>query len=531
MLSSARGRSASPTRNSRAVSHHRRLGALSLALALSLPPAAGVAAEIAGPQFDAAGLRAARHAAPERQLRLVFDLRRGDAAPVPVIVLLGLDYVDVAENGRETLYDFRLRRRLSLDREAGLFANFSLYGDVAFRRFELDKRVTLAAMFGEATHGDPLPLVLQPFWLESDLGLRSGGEQPPAIGQEKTAEGAVRFRVDGEEVALFAPDSQAVPAELRRSFARFLRLRLPIHPDILAVIARDGRLPRRLVLVSAEGGERRPMGLILKAAERLDGDYPLSASFESRPLAGQPGDEEALSLRGLLPVMLEAVAGRSGDGPRPLADYRRAVDQALDRGEGFAAMLLLAEAALQYGTRARDCVAQPGGGAACHGAEEFGRRFAEDPRAALFYKAQTAEPRDPAAAAALWEDLKHDDVANGYVVDAFLADRLSAAGHRQDAMGAFSRALAGDPYLAGVYKELGDHFLRASRTDLAWICYDLGRALPAPALPDRDANDPLAAVRRRWIEDLAVPGREPNDPLAAVDTLEGELASAYPQFF
>ncbi|HXZ02200.1 MAG TPA: hypothetical protein VEI03_19560 [Stellaceae bacterium] len=486
------------------MSRQRQLGAFLLALALSLPPAAAMAADIAGPQLDAAGLRAARRAAPESQLRLVFDLRRGDAAPVPVVVLLGVDYVDVVERGRETLYDFRLRRRLNLDRDAQLFANFSLYGDVAFRRFELGKRTVLAGMFGEASHGEPPPLALRPFWLESDVGLKSGADPPPAVGEEKTAEGGWRFRVGGETVALFSPASQAVPAELRRSFARFLRLRLPLHPDILAALALDGRLPRRLVLVSVEDGERRPMGLVLKTAGRLQGDYPLPAAFAPRPLAGQSSDAEALSLSGLLPVMLQAVAGRSGDGPRPLEDYRSAAEEALERKEGFAAMLLLAEAALQYGVAAGDCLTGLGWGAACHDAEELGHRFAEDPRAALFYKAQTAEPKDPAAAAAMWESLKRNDVANGYVVDAFLADRLSASGHREDAMGAFSRALAGDPYLAGVYKELGDHFLRASRTDLAWTCYDLGRALP---------------------------GRNADDSLAGVDALEEELASAFPEFF
>ena len=473
------------------------------AFVLALAAASGAAAEIAGPQFSAASLRAARHAAVEPQLRLVFDLHRGDAAPVRLTILLGSDYLHMEEGGRETLYDFRLRRRLSLDRQARVFASFSLYGDVAFRRFELGKRVTLAEMYGSSGPDDPPPLGLQPFWLESDLGLASGAKPPPKIEHETLPDGAVRFRLGREEVALFAPASEAVPAELRKSFARFLRMRLPIHPDILAAIALDGRLPQRLVLVSVGGGERHPLGLVLRAARLPTGDYPLPADFEPRPLAGQATDTEALSLRNLMPLMIDAASVRRGT-PRPLAAYQRGADEALERGQGFVATLLLAEAALQYGRAAGSCGPGLGWATPCRNPEEFSRNLSADPRAVQFYRAQTAEPKDPAAAAALWDGLKHDDVANGYVVDAFLADRLSASGHRDAAMGAFSRALEGNPYLVGVYKELGDHFLRASRTDLAWICYDLGRALP---------------------------GRSGDDSLADVDALETELAARYPEFF
>jgi hypothetical protein len=477
------------------------LGALALALVVLLP-AATPAREVAGPQLDAAALRAARQAAPQMQLRLIFDLHYGNAPPTQLTAFIASDYIDVIEGARETLYDFRLRRRLNVDRAARVFANFSLYGDVTFRRFELNKRVDLAELFAETSHGEEPPLPLQRFWLESDVGL-AGGAKPLGISQEPTRDGAVRFRLDHEEVALFAPASQAVPPELRQSFARFLRLRLPIHPDILTAIALDGRLPQRLVLVGLAQGERRTIGLVLKSAEPFEMDYPLPVTLEPRPLAGQAADTEATSLRGLMPTMLDAVSGRHGP-PRPLADYRRAADAALKQKQGFAAMLLLSEAALQYGAAAGDCDTGLGWATQCQRTNEINSVLDQDPRTALFYRAQTVTPKDPAAAAAAWQDLKHDDVSDGFVVDAFLADRLSAAGHRQEAMGAFALALAGNPYLTGVYKEMGDHFLRASRTDLAWICYDLGRSLP---------------------------GRQADDALSAVDALEDKLAAAYPAFF
>jgi len=461
--------------------------ALCLGLALLLF-ASAAAAETAGPQLDSTVLRAKRGGQPGPALRLAFDFRHGDAPGVPLTVQIGTDYIDVVEGGRETLYDFRLKRRLMLDRAQRVFANLSLYGDLAFRRFEVGKRLTLSAMVDESPGGVGRPLSVTPFWIESDLGMRIGAKDLPEVVEDTLASGAIRFRAAGQEVALFAPANEAVPAAVRDSYGRFLRLRLPLHPDIAAAILRDGRVPKRLVFVTVSGYDRHPAGLVLTKSVRLDGDYPLPVGLELRPLAGQAEDEEALSLRGLLPLMLEAVAGKRSSVTRTLTDYRRAVDQGLRDRKDFAAALLLAEMTLQYGPTASDCSTGPGG-APCHDAYELGLRFARDPRAAQLYRAQTMEGNDQAEASRLWETLRHDDVPGGYIVDVFLGDRLSASGHRQEAMGAFGKALQANPTLTGIYKKLGDHFLRASRTDLAWLCYDLGRALPVAG-----SDGPLAEV-------------------------------------
>ena len=479
-----------------------RLGTATIAVML-LAPLAVAAAEIAGPPLDAAALRAARGAAPGPELRLFFELRRGSAAGVPVNLSLGTDYVDVVEGGRETLYDFRLRRRFMLDRAQRTFTNLSLYGDVAFRRFELGKRATLGAMYHDAMHNNELPLSLKRFWVESEVGMVGDGPEPAAVAEAMLTDGALKFRADDQEVALYAPAKQAVPVEFRRSFLHFLRLRLPLHPEIIAAIARDGRLPQRVVLVKVAGEDRYTEGLVLAGSQRAAGDFPLPPGFEPRPLEGFAEDDEALGLRALLPVMLDAARGRRGQGPRSLGDYRRAIDEAFRRQQGFAAALTIAEMTLQYGSAASDCAVGPSD-IPCHGADELGRLLAADPRATRLYNAQTRVLKDAQEAAQLWEGLPHDDMANGYVIDAFLADRLSASGHRREAMGAFARAFAGNAYLGSAYKLLGDHYLRASRTDLAWICYDIGRALP---------------------------GRPKDDALAQVDELERNLAAQYPGFF
>jgi len=480
----------------------RRLGAAVLAFVLLAASGAG-AAEIAGPSLDAAALRAARGAAPGPELRLAFELRRGSGPGAPLTAALGTDYVDIVEGGREMLYDFRLRRRFMLDRAHQTFTNLSLYGDVAFRRFELGKRATLGAMYRDATHDAEPPLSLKRFWVESDVGMVGDAPARAAVAEEMLTDGALKFRFDDQEVALYAPARQAVPLEFRNSFQHFLRLRLPLHPEIIAAIARDGRLPERVVVVDIVGDERQTEGLVLAGRQRAFADFPLPPEFAARPLEGLAEDDEARGLRALLPMMLDAARGQYGKGPRPLAEYRRAIDEAFHRQQGFAAALAIAEMTLQYGSTASDCKLGPRD-IPCHGAAELGPFLAADARAMRLYDAQTRAPKDAQEAAQLWQGLGAKDMANGYVIDAFLADRLSASGHRREAMGAFARALAGNPYLGSVYKLLGDHYLRASRTDLAWICYDIGRALP---------------------------GRPANDALTEVDELERSLAMQYPGFF
>lgn len=484
----------------------RRCRAIAWALAacVVLTPALALAAEtIAGPQLDAAALRRARDAKPGPELRLVFDLQHGASAPTPVTVWLGADYIDVVEAQHETLYDFKLRRRLLLNRTAGTFANASLYSDIAFRRVDMENRLSLLRALGDSGHAKEIPVSLKPFWIESDLGVPTLAGPPPTIKTETLADGAVRFRADDQEVALFAPEGAAQSPEIRRLFARFLRYRLPLHPDVIAAIARDGRLPQRIVFVTAAGDERRPAALILRRRDLVRSDYPLPLGLQPRPVPASAEDADASTMRTLLPIMLDAVAGKGGEGVRSLGDYRRAVDAAFQRKAGFDVALRLAAMTLEYGRAASDCASGPRD-VPCHTTPEINQLLAGDKRATALYHAQAIETKDPAEAIAQWKKLKRDDAADGYVVDIFMADRLSLSGQRADAASAFVTAFRANPSLAGLYKDLGDHFLRGLRADLAWYCYDLGRALP---------------------------GRSPADTLALIDTVEQEFAAQYPDFF
>jgi tetratricopeptide (TPR) repeat protein len=471
--------------------------------ALILADAAGdtvFAAGSVGPQSDAATLRAARGAGMGAELRLEFELRHDSEVPSALTLAIGSDYLDLIEHGRETIYDFRLRRRLVLDRAARTFTSIALYSDIAFRRFDMEKRAMLAEMMRRATAGEGQMLGLKPFWIESEVGVSSGVSPRPLLEHERLADGAYRFRFEGEEVAYVAPMAERLSLRDGQAFARFLRHRLALHPDIVAAIEEDGRMPRRLVFVTMNGEDRHVAGLVLRRAERREGDYPLPAAARSLPLPATADDPESASLRRLLPSMLEAVA--SGREPRALGDYRQAVDHALKRHDGFAAALLLAEMTLQYGREANDCT--PAADLPCRTPEDLSRALGGDARAAALYRAQALGGKDGSEALAIWRGLSRESEPEAYIIDLFIANLESAANHREAAIAAFEKVLRGNPALGVIYKDLGDHYLRVGRVDLAWICYDLGRSLR---------------------------GRTEASSLRVVDALERSLAAQYPDFF
>ena len=458
------------------------------------------ATDSVGPHSDAAALRASRGAHVGQELQLEFELRHDEDAPSPLTLRLGADYLDLVERGRETIYDFRLRRRLVLDRTARTFTNIALYSDIAFRRFDMEKRAILAEMMQRAAGEDAAMMALRPFWIETEVGLSSGLSPRPSIEREALADGASRFRVDGAEVAYVASMPDRFSLREGQAFARFLRYRLTLHPDIIAAIEEDGRVPRRLVFVTVNGEDRHVAGLVLRAAEHRQSDYPLPSDFAPLAIAANAQDPESATLRHLLPLMLDAVAKKRE--ARSLADYRRDVENALARHDGFEAALLLAEMTLQYGRGASDCAA--GTPPSCRTSEDIGRQLGEDARAAALYRAQTVGATDAREALAIWRGLSRDDAPHGYVVDLFIANLESAANHREAAAVAFEKVLRRNPVLGALYKDLGDHYLRGGRVDLAWICYDLGRALRA---------------------------RLEGSSLKAVDALEQSLTAQYADFF
>jgi hypothetical protein len=434
-------------------------------------------------------------------LRVTFDRTRDGAAAAPVEIVIGADYFALPGAQSETIYDLKLRRRLVIDRQAKTLINFSLFGDLVFRHIELARRMEIASTLSGLPGKSERPQSLEPFWIESELGLAWPGAAVPATADQRNDADGAHFLFAGKNVANATASATLIPTELLHSYGAYLHQALPIHPSIAEALALTQRVPETLDYVSEAGGKSEKIALKLREAKLDSGDYPLPASLSLVLLPPLGADPDVATLHKVLPLMVAAVTRQVA--PRPIESYRKAIDQALKAKQGFETTLLVAELALQWGRAATSCGSGDDPGP-CHDKDEIEKAVSDDGRAMTMFRATASQAKEPEQALASWAGLKRDDVADGYVVDILMARLLSVRGKRAEAANAFIAAFEGNASIPTLYRDLGDHFARVSRTDLAWLCYDLGRALP---------------------------GRADDDALSAIDALEQELAENYPELF
>jgi hypothetical protein len=482
-----------------------------LVLMICAAPLAARGADLSstGPLATAQQIRSAHVALSAPGHRIIFDvIEKGKAAHEKVVLVVTADYFDVSRSSTDRLYDFGLRRILTIDHANRRFTNTSLYALAGFRVIEAQNRAAMRHVLGAAAKspGTTVPSAVDPFWAASELGVAVSKEPIPDFDRQSGPKGTLAFSYRGQEVAQFSPSAWQLPSGELARFGSFLRIECPLNPEIVSSILATGRLPKSLSFEWRTGTKATHVVYELVSVEAGDFTYPLPAEYHVNPLPSQKDDVDSESMRQLLPVMLEAVALRYRGGPRSASDYETAIDQELAAGHDFHALLLAIEMVLQHGASAASCRFWPAP-KPCRSIQDVFAAVGHDERAQKFIEALRAEQaaHDVGKAIRIRRELQHEDVANGYIVDDQLANALTSTGSADtETFALFSKALYGNPYVATFYKDIGDYFMRRYHADLAWLCYDLGRLLP-----DSDATPVLRSVT----------------------SFEQQLAAEYPQFF
>lgn len=455
-----------------------------------------------GPLATAAQIHDARGAPQGDELLLTFD--RSIEGPEGTKtdawqVVLGPDYFAVREGEETQLFDFKFHWVTQINHARGEFLPNSLYGLVAFLDMETKNRVVMAEM-GRALDAqgvdtrDKIPV--DPFWHESELGIEVAVEADRDLAREEDGQ-AVVFRHAGREVVRYLLSDETLPPTAFRTFARFVRHSLNVHPRIASALIEQGRLPTELTFSNhAPGGSWSTTRLTLTAMSTRPAAYPLPrhakglSQFEETKFF----EEDGFFAR-LLPTMIEAVNGTYDDGMLPPEWYVEEMVRAAEAGDLFDAGLLFLELGTMHLPYLKDSCGKPKkSNPSCLAMKATYSEAVKDQRFRRMLAAIDLEQKGkPLDALAKVKTIGLDDADHRHVVDRTIAISAAAAikaqgpsqvySHTAELRGlaetSLERALLGNPYMPNLYYDIGDYLGTLYQTPSAWLVFDLGRSLPA----------------------------------------------------
>lgn len=437
--------------------------ALVCATLLSGPAEAADFAKV-GPLASAESIMTARGQLREDGIEFAVEIRGSERAGTWTADLAP-DFMIMSNASESTITDYALKRLITQDAIKHSFTNTSLYAIVDFFVAETYNRRILNQILSKANIKERSQ---DAFWTQSELHVVDSTDGVPAIVRSPRKDGAA-FSYQGKEIASYALSAQPVTNDQRRWLARYLTMNTALHPSIIAEIASSGHMPSRISYIRSPMHNGDSVEMAFKPATSLQVAYSLRKDLKLEPLQTTL---RPVIMQNTLELMATAAKGQA-PGRRNETDFHAAIDTALRKGQVFQALVLMFEMNEQYGEGSLTCT-KP-----CSSGTDVAAAAKSDARAVALVGA--LEPKSKAemeAAIKTLTAMKRDDLSNAYVIDDFLANDLVEMGKSDEALPLFAAAVKGNSYLAGYYKDVGDVYRFNFHPDLAWFCYDVGRALP-----------------------------------------------------
>lgn len=392
-------------------------------------------------------------------------------------VALGDKYMQVASTEATTVYDFASRKRFVIDSRTKTRVDHSLYDTVGFVTYELKNRNTMAGMLSAAKVDAPAMAQVDH---EHSLAVQ---ETPSAPLQVKTENGDevfyagpnLMFRLGGRPTPVSPGDA--------RMFAQLIRYTFGGHPQILSALAQANAIPEKLTLVTRDVGGTTTHSLVVRHVHSDPVRAIDASAFPLRPASATDNPvDQALD---------RAAAFTSDELSNARQRSKTEIDTALQEGRALDAFLGIFEWSLMTGEAAAPLSADQ---------QSLIRANDAVRRLTMALSAKTKETLSKAIVD--MADIGQSAKTKAYVLRIFEANNRATLGQRGDAQKLFLDVLKSNPYIAGVYKDLGDTLFVQYDTPRAWRSWDIGRKL-APGF----AN------------------------FRAINQFESSLAARHPEFF
>lgn len=449
--------------------------------------AASATSAAAHPLWSSDDVRAARPVAPVEAL--VVDVRiddtRDNAEPriTQGVATLAptFTYLDASQD--RTLYDRAACVVLTWTAGAGVFDNQSCYASPAVRFIELQNRAQIRKLI--PAPGADASKPGDPFWDEAELGI--GASAAKRISTQRKGD-AVQYRLDGATVATVTASNFRMSPEEARRLSGFLANTAALHPAIRAGATAGGVLPATIELdVTPWDGTHHRQSITLSNPRRVTTEYPLPGGLASKIRRDAEAGNTALDKA--VRRIAQVVDGTAKDHRPAVADLSSRLK---DSKDPLTAMMLFMNLTQQYAA-----AFQPDapGGSLMGDVGPVVRLALQDPATKRFMEASrlAGAPGDGTtreqAARYLASATQLDDLPFGtfrYVTYANLVrgtqdasgwDPAIASAMPRELVDNYWIHIAAYPWAANVYKDAGDTYLSGYDAPMAWLAYDLGRAV------------------------------------------------------
>jgi hypothetical protein len=368
-------------------------------------------------------------------------------------VVLNKDYFIRNDERSRTIYDFEKKRIFTVDDQKKQYQDNSLYSDLGFRVYELKNREFLGNIMQKAgVAGNPMSAAVSEHLFSLEI------KDVKTKIEEAKHNGNLTFSADGKPLMTISEDGEAVGRDELSRFLRFVRYTYGGHPAILRRISALGKIPGKITINRYNMAAEIMTLTLISDQTGPDAPYSLTGSEEKLDSASA---EDALA-RTMLRIKKE-----------PPELYRKQSDETLlnaskafEKKQYLTSMLSYLEYSLQTGSPLP---------------ESFQARreaIQNDVSVREFFAVLTPNSKEEAEKALpVYEKLRGKEKTKNHVLMIFEANIRSSLGQEEKAEKLFLQVLKQNPYITGVYKDLGDIYFNRYLTPKAWQCWDLGRRL------------------------------------------------------
>lgn len=383
-----------------------------------------------------------------------------------VIVKTGPNSLSILGKDYCRIMDFKSKKLWDLNTTKKTYYSQSLYADLAFRKAELNNRIFLHAMLGSALKGKLPADVFDPFFSEEMFSMQLA-DKNSGYRLSKTKTGPVTsYKYKEAVVTSFTPNTAPLSGEKLRQFSRFLIYGTYLHPLIRVDIEKTGKCIQKLSCFL----DNQP---VLKERSTLSLKKVTPGEYSAAVPEGFVLDSDPRNPLSSVYARIKELGGKPPADLKQLTlDYYK---KAVENKNYLDALLCLTEYGLQTGENLGEEM------------KEIRDQLKDDPDCQKLV-AGLATPANEQQAMLYLGSLDMIDrskSAKSYLIDVFRANiiiNMSDHGMKDvktsqesDPRKAFIKVLEQNPFIAGVYHDLGKYLESCYMQSYAWECYDLAR--------------------------------------------------------